>query len=149
VNDIVDPHVAFLVANFGIVPFWCLLVLAPRWKWTRRIVLTAPLFLALAAVYALLLFTDVTGDERSHMMSLDGVMAIFDRPQVVVAAWIHYLVFDLFIGAWEVRDAERRGIRHLYVVPCLVGTLVFGPVGLAAYLVLRIASGRGASLEET
>jgi hypothetical protein len=146
---IVDPHVAFLVANWGILPFWLLLVLAPEWKWTRRVVFSAPLPLGLAAVYTLLLFSDTTGDERSHMMSLDGVMAIFDRPQVVVAAWIHYLVFDLFVGAWEVRDARRRGIRHLLVVPCLVATLLFGPIGLAAYLLLRLALGRGASLEET
>ena len=75
-------------------------------------------------------------------------MAIFDRPQVVVAAWIHYLVFDLFVGASEVRDAERLGIRHRYVVPCLAATLFFGPVGLACYLILRLSLRRGASLDE-
>jgi len=30
---------------------------------------------------------------------------------VLLAGWTHYLAFDLFIGGWEVRDAQRRGIR--------------------------------------
>jgi hypothetical protein len=144
-----DPHLLYLVATYGIIPVWLLLAVAPHAWLTMRIVHSAAAPLFLSAAYALLLFTDAAGDERSHMLTLDGVMAIFDRPQVVVAAWIHYLVFDLFVGAWEVRDARRRGIRHALVVPCLLLTFVFGPLGLSAYLLLRIATGRGATLVET
>jgi hypothetical protein len=58
---------------------------------------------------------------------------------VLLAGWIHYLAFDLFVGSWEVRDAQRVGIHHLFVVPCLVLTVLFGPIGLLLYLLLRAA----------
>jgi hypothetical protein len=38
-----------------------------------------------------------------------------------------------------VRDAQRLGIHHLLVVPCLVLTFIFGPIGLLLYFVLRFA----------
>lgn len=138
----------FLLANYGVLPAWLLLAVAPRSPWTRRLVHSLAPSLLLGAAYAVLLFTDMGGEGDASMFTLRGVMAIFDKPQTVVAAWIHYLVFDLFVGAWQARDAHRLGIPHLWVVPCLVGTLLFGPVGLVAYLLLRLAKGHGASLDE-
>jgi hypothetical protein len=58
------------------------------------------------------------------------------------------LCFDLFIGSWEVRDAQRLGIHHLLVIPCLVFTFMLGPVGLLAYLLLRFAVRRQWTIEE-
>lgn len=59
---------------------------------------------------------------------------------LLLAGWVHYLAFDLFIGSWEVRDAQRHGLSHLLVVPCLALTFLFGPVGLLLYLGLRGAT---------
>jgi Mn2+/Fe2+ NRAMP family transporter len=75
-------------------------------------------------------------------------MAFFTSPVAATAGWIHYLVFDLFVGAWQVRDAQRRGITHLAVIPCLVLTLLAGPVGLLLYLALRTGMRRGGFLLE-
>ncbi len=83
------------------------------------------------------------------MTSLGGVMALFSSPHIMLVGWVHYLVFDLFVGAWEVRDARRRSIHHGMVVPCLFLTLMVGPVGLLAYLVLRWTLRREVGLEET
>lgn len=69
--------------------------------------------------------------------TLDSVYAIFQNPALLLAGWVHYLAFDLFIGSWEVRDARRIGIPHLLVVPCLIGTFLVGPIGLLLYLLLR------------
>ena len=52
------------------------------------------------------------------------------------------------VGAWIVRDAGRRGISHLAVIPCLLLTFMVGPAGLLLYLVLRLALRRVATLEE-
>ena len=56
---------------------------------------------------------------------------------LLLAGWIHYLCFDLFIGSWEVRDAKAQGISHWLVIPCLFLTFMFGPVGLLLYFALR------------
>jgi hypothetical protein len=50
---------------------------------------------------------------------------------------VHYLAFDLFVGSWEVRDAQRLGLPHGMVIPCLVLTFLFGPIGLGLFLLLR------------
>jgi hypothetical protein len=55
----------------------------------------------------------------------------------LLAGWTHYLAFDLFIGGWEVRDAQRRGVPHLFIVPALVLTFLLGPAGLLLYLATR------------
>src|SRR6266566_35749 len=64
---------------------------------------------------------------------------LFSNRWLVLAGWIHYLAFDLFVGSWEVRDARERGIPHLAVVPCLLLTFMFGPAGWLAYSGVRIA----------
>ena len=69
--------------------------------------------------------------------SLGQVSDLFQSPWLLLAGWVHYLAFDLFIGAWEVRDAQREGIHHLLVIPCLFLTFMFGPIGLLLYLGLR------------
>ena len=77
------------------------------------------------------------GESEGGYDSLAEVAALFENPWLLLAGWVHYLAFDLFIGAWEVRDAQRHRIHHLAVIPCLVLTFIFGPIGLIAYLGLR------------
>jgi hypothetical protein len=66
-----------------------------------------------------------------------------------VAGWVHYLIFDLFVGAWESRDAVRREVPHWLAVPCLLGTLMFGPIGLLLYITARFFSVGVLEYEET
>jgi sorbitol-specific phosphotransferase system component IIC len=59
----------------------------------------------------------------------------------------HYLAFDLFTGAWEARDAVRLGISRWAVLPCLVLTFLFGPMGLALYLLVKLAMRKSVGAE--
>ena len=79
--------------------------------------------------------------------SLRQLSQLFENPHVLLAGWIHYLAFDLFIGSWEVRDAQQSGIHHLFVVPCLVFTFMLGPAGLVLYFVIRASITRKFLLE--
>lgn len=127
----------FVFCNNAVLPAWALLLLAPGWEWTQRIVHAVWIPLLLGGVYAGLLFAGPGAPEGADFSTLAGVMRLFDAPAAVLAGWIHYLVFDLFVGAWEVRDARRRELSHLWVAPCLVLTLALGPVGLVTYLGIR------------
>jgi len=130
----------FNAANYTVIPFWLLLVAAPRWRWTRRLVHSPVVLLLLVPIYAYMLFGYAPAPEGTQITTLYGVMIGFSAPQIVVAGWIHYLIFDLFVGAWEACDAQRRGIPHLLLVPCLIVTLMIGPVGLLLYVLLRFFS---------
>ena len=61
---------------------------------------------------------------------------------------IHYLAFDLFIGCWVVRDARRHDISIVLIIPALVLTFMFGPVGLLAYLLIRFVRTRSVVLDD-
>ena len=132
-----SPDLLFTIASSAVMPAWLLLVVAPRARVTELVVHTAAVPLLLAALYATVLVATI-GDAEGDFMSLAGVMKLFESPWGVLIGWVHYLAFDLFIGAWEVRDAARHGISHALVVPCLILTLMFGPTGLLLYLALRL-----------
>jgi hypothetical protein len=126
----------FSAASTVVLPGWLLLILLPRWRWTSRLVAGVILPVLLSLLYLYLILTDFIGAEGGFG-SLAEVARLFEQPSVLLAGWVHYLAFDLFIGAWEVRDAQRLGIHHLLVVPCLALTFVLGPIGLLLYLTLR------------
>jgi hypothetical protein len=127
----------FTATNVTVLPFWLLLLIAPRWAWTQRLAHGPFVLLLLTPIYAYMLFGYAPAPKGTSFSSLYGVMVGFSAPNLVIAGWIHYLVFDLFIGAWQSRDALRRGVSHWLVVPCLVATLMFGPVGLLLYVLVR------------
>jgi hypothetical protein len=142
-----NPEKLFSLCGAAILPCWLLLVFLPRWSWTQRITtFVAPLLLA--ALYAWLLLTGPKAP-GGGFNSLQQVAALFSVPAALLAGWIHYLAFDLFIGSWEVRDSQRLKISHWLVVPCLVLTFLFGPIGLALYLVLRAGLRKQFSAQET
>jgi len=143
------PFNVFLYCNYGVLPAWALLMMAPGSVWTRRVVHSPLIPLVLAVIYVAALVVNPDSPEGAGFSSLEGVMALFTSPWLVLAGWVHYLVFDLFMGAWEVRDAARRGVRHAFVVPCLFFTFMLGPVGLAMYLLVRAASVGEWTLVET
>lgn len=128
----------FLVANAAVLPAWLLLMAAPRWEWTAR--LCGRVWPGLLAVFYIALI--VAGDGQGSFLSLDGVRRFFETPLFLLAGWVHYLAFDLFVGTWEVEDAQRLGIAHGFVVPCLAVTLLFGPIGFLSYLGVRRLAGR-------
>lgn len=138
---------AFLVANASVVPAWALLLVAPRWRGTAWVHTVMP-FVLLGVAYVLVGFVG-PGAEDASFFTLDGVMALFTQPHAVLAGWLHYLAFDLFVGAWQTRDARRLGIPHAAVVPCLLLTLMLGPAGLLLYAVMRGVLRRRWRLDET
>ena len=125
----------FSILNLMTVAAWLPLVFLPRVRWTStHLPVVMPLLLAV--IYVVLVAATLARSEGGFS-SLAGVRALFDNPWALLAGWTHYLAFDLFIGGWEVRDAQSRGIPHLLIVPALVLTFLFGPAGLLLYQVIR------------
>ncbi len=142
-------EILFKGANFAVLPFLMLLLVAPRWRGTQLLVHGPAVVLLLTPIYAYMLFGYGPSPQNVDMTTLYGVMSAFTAPHVVVAGWIHYLIFDLFIGAWEARDALRLHIPQLFVIPCLLATLVVGPVGLLLYVIVRFITRGVIQYDET
>ena len=125
----------FSILNLMTMAAWLPLLFLPRKRWASTVVpVTVPVLLGV--IYAILLVASL-GESEGGFSSLAGVSALFDNDWALLAGWTHYLAFDLFIGGWEVRDAQQRGIPHLLVVPALVLTFLAGPAGLLLYLAVR------------
>lgn len=139
--DILPHHdMLFSLINASVLPAWALLIFAPRWTWTDRLIHSGlyPVILGLAYTgFLICALVFGTASEPVSFTSIAGVSAIFSHPYGVLTGWVHYLVFDLFVGMWEARDARRRGIRHIWLVPCLLLTFMAGPLGLLIYFVIR------------
>ncbi|TGE23697.1 DUF4281 domain-containing protein [Hymenobacter aquaticus] len=134
-----SPESLFQIAGNIVLPGWLLLVFAPRWRVTRWVVGSGALPLVLAVLYAGCIGWHYLGGQGSQggFGSLVEVAALFQDPWALLAGWVHYLCFDLAVGAWASRDAQRRGVPHLLLVPVLVLTFLLGPVGFLLYHALR------------
>lgn len=127
----------FSLSSMIVIPGWLLLVILPRWKYSATLISGLIIPALLGLVYAWLIVSHM-GSSTGSFNSLAGVREFFGHDFLLLAGWIHYLAFDLFIGSWEVRDAQRHGIHHLVVIPCLFLTFMLGPVGLLTYFAIRI-----------
>ncbi|HRO10444.1 ABA4-like family protein [Amaricoccus sp.] len=108
--------------------------------------LVVPALLSVAYAALILAFW---WDAPGGFDSLAAVQALFTDPRIALAGWLHYLAFDLLVGAWEVRTARREGFPYLLLVPCLVLTFLFGPAGFLAFLGLRLARRATRPMEAT
>ena len=129
----------FDIANLIALLGWIALAFAPLAR--DRLVLAARgIGVALAIIYSVQLLKAVIGGDIGgtgvDFTSLAGVTAMFARPEAVLIGWVHYLAFDLWVGAWAIEDAGKRGVPHWAMVPALFLTLMAGPVGLLLYAVV-------------
>jgi hypothetical protein len=117
---------------------WAGLVLLPKVDFVVKVLARAIIPGAIGATYVYLMLTNLgSAPADGSFGSLAGVKALFGVDALLLAGWIHYLAFDLFVGSWEVQDARERGVHHLLVVPCLLLTFMAGPAGLLLYLLIR------------
>ena len=131
-----SPNQLFSVVNAIALCIWVLLAVFPRRRWvTEVLVILIPALFA-AGYTAIIIST--FGNATGGFSSLPEVALLFSNQWLLLAGWIHYLAFDLLVGACEVRDSQRRAIPHLLVVPCLILTFLFGPAGWLLYLGVRL-----------
>ena len=125
----------FSLVNGLSVVCWLLLAVLPNRRWVTEMVAgrAAPVLFAVAYVAIVLtIFPRAEGG----FSTLAGVSALFENQWLLLAGWLHYLAFDLLIGTWEARDSIERGVSRWLLVPCLFLTLMFGPLGWLAYMIV-------------
>jgi len=92
--------------------------------------------MAFAVTYVIVLSLHF-GEAEGGFGSLPEVMKLFTDRWVTLGGWIHYLAFDLFVGAWIVEAGQREGLAWWRVLPALPVTFMFGPAGLLLFVLLR------------
>ncbi|HEY9876963.1 MAG TPA: ABA4-like family protein [Leptolyngbyaceae cyanobacterium] len=126
----------FTGANLFVLPFWALMVLLPNLSLTRWVMKSYLPYAALAGLYLFLFVTSFNNVEGIEALSdpnlkLNDLAALFANPHVTATGWVHYLVFDLFVGRWIYWQGQESGVftRHSLAL-CLFA----GPMGLLSHL---------------
>lgn len=132
-----DYNLLFHVANLAIIPFWILLIFLPYHRITQWISDRFIFQLILSLVYVFLLVEGLSKGSGGGFDSLEGIRKLFAGDAALLAGWVHYLVFDSFVGIWIIRDARHQGIPHLHLIVPLVFTFLAGPVGFMLYVFYR------------
>ena len=132
----------YLIANWGVIPFWLLLIIFPNHSLTNFFVqsIIAPLLLAGAysfVAYNIFLEENIL-DSFELYKGLDGLYSMFSSEALLLVFWIHFLAISLFLGAWISRDSQRYMVPRFFVIISLVLTYFTGPVGLLIYWFIRI-----------
>jgi hypothetical protein len=132
----------FELSNLVVLPFWALMILAPTWSFTRRIVgspwIVAPpalIYLVVLLPVAAMVLQAVANPVPAEIASMLGT------PTGTALAWAHFVAFDLFVGRWIHIDSRNRRYSPWWVSPTLLLTLLVGPVGLLTYLLVRTVIG--------
>ncbi len=129
------PETIFDIANPLALLGWICLALAPLAPRAAHLVAARIIPLTFAVFYIALVLV-YWAQAGGGYGSLSEVMTLLANPGMATAGWIHFLAFDLFVGAWITQDAVKRAVPHLAILPCLGLTFMFGPAGLLAYLTL-------------
>ncbi len=135
------PEMLFQLSGPVALLGWLALVLSPLRPALAQVVAGVVVPLVLSVGYAGLILAHWAGAEGGFG-SLADVAALFANPWLLLAGWLHYLAFDLLVGAWIVRRARAEGVHHALVLPCLALTFLFGPIGFFAFSVLRLTLSR-------
>ncbi|MEM1443521.1 MAG: ABA4-like family protein [Verrucomicrobiota bacterium] len=130
-----SPDQVFQIVNLTALLSWIYLIAAARW--TPRIFAVVryaiPIFFALFYLFSM---TQSEPNEEAGFTSLEQVTAFFTQPWAIVAAWLHYLAFDFFVGCWILAKSKAEGIGHGWIVLPMIGTFLVGPIGLLLFLIV-------------
>jgi hypothetical protein len=133
----VGPDIIFKYANMLALAGWAILVFLPR-RWPALFWIPQywiPSVLALG--YSGLMLANFFGSDGGFG-SIAAVRTLFQSDALLTAGWVHFLAFDLFIGAWIARRADEAGIHRLIQAPILAATFMFGPIGLLLFFLTRV-----------
>ena len=145
INDLIaliNSENIYLIANWGVIPFWLLLIFFPNNPLTNFFTQSVIVPLLLASAYGYLSYNLYLNnnvlDGFELYNGLDGLYSMFANETLLLIFWLHFLAISLFTGAWIARDSLKYFIPRIISIPCLILTYFTGPVGLVIYWFFRI-----------
>ena len=133
----------YLWANFGVLPFWIMLIVIPNSKITQIFInsIILPLILTITYVYVFyqaILLDETIFDIFKLYFSLDNLYTVFATESFLLVFWIHFLALNLFLGSWVSRDGVKYNISKGLVMIHLILIYFTGPFGLVLYWFFRV-----------
>ena len=133
----------YLWTNFGILPFWLMLIIIPNSKVTQILINSVILPLILSITYVYVIYQTILLDEPIFdifklYLSLDKLYTVFATESFLLIFWLHFLTLNLFLGSWVSRDGVKHNMSRGLVSFPLILIYFTGPLGLVLYWIIRI-----------
>lgn len=129
-------NLLFSLANLYVIPLWMIMIFLPQWGLTQRIMKSYLPFIPLILLY-IYLFAISLNPESAAVLSnprLEDLSSIFSQNPVAFAAWVHFLVVDLFLGRYIYWQGQNENILTTH---SLILCLFAGPIGLLSHILTR------------
>ena len=133
----------YLWTNFGVLPFWLMLITIPNSRISQLLVNSILVPLILTTLYIYIIYQTILLEESIFdifklYLNLDNLYTVFATENFLLIFWIHFLALSLFLGSWVSRDAIKYNMpRSLVSIPLLL-IYFTGPLGLVLYWMFRI-----------
>ncbi len=133
----------YMWANFGLMPFWLMLIIIPNSKFTQFFINSVILPLILSVTYVYIIYQTILLDEPVFdvfklYLGLDNLYTLFATESFLLVFWLHFLALNLFLGSWVSKDGVKYNIsRNLVFIP-LILIYFTGPLGLVLYWIIRV-----------
>ena len=133
----------YLWTNFGILPFWLMLIIIPNSKFTQFFVNSIILPLILSTTYIYIIYQTILLDEPIFdvfklYLSLENLYTTFATESFLLVFWLHFLALNLFLGSWISRDGIKYNMPRSLVFLPLILVYLTGPLGLVLYWITRV-----------
>ena len=135
----------FSFGNSFVLIGWILLVFLPDWKYTQVLILNG-VVVFFSILYSYLIGRDIGSFDPNSFSTLANVKALFQNGDAVAAGWLHYLAFDLFVGAYIVRESKKVGTSRWIYTLILPFAFMFGPVGYLIYFIAKTIKNKSMAL---
>ena len=133
----------YIWLNFGVLPFWFMLLFFPQTKICKIFVTSVFPFLVLAAIDLYLILEIFKKgfnffDIFNLYLGMDELVNLLLDNNYTILFWIHFLAINLFCGSWITKDYQRINMPKPLAFFPIVLTYFVGPVGLVIYRFIRI-----------
>ncbi|CAL8470955.1 g10497 [Coccomyxa elongata] len=146
---LLQPDAIFTAATVAVMPLYAVMISSPRSHLAQKLLRPATFFIAVAALYVVLLAAwvphdvlRICGENIRSCRPLPDVWklgAMFKSAHITVLAWLHLLLLDLY----QAREVWLDGLRHgVFTAHSLVFCFMFGPIGVLSHMMTRAAARR-------
>ena len=136
-------EILYYWVNFGVLPFWLILIFFPQSNLCRYFVTSIFPILLLSGAYIFMLYKSYLSSYEflanfDLYLNISNLSNLFSNETFLMLFWIHFVSINLFTGGWIVKDSQKFGINKIILFLPLLITYLIGPLGILVYWIVRI-----------
>lgn len=127
----------FTLANIYVLPFWFLMIVFSNLNITKKIMKSYLIYIPLIFLYIYYLVKsfDFQSVEALGNFQLADIASLLSKEETAAAAWVHFLVIDLFTGRWIYWQGQEKNI---WTIHSLIICVFLCPVALLSHFITKL-----------